>query len=186
MGTSVLRALLFIVAAASTTLAAEVAKLDSWVLVGDHGKHNEMSGSTRDLQRTLELAGDGPALWARRSGAEWLIRDPKILARARALAAPLDELGQEMAPLGKKQGKLGEKQAELGRQMRELSADPEHNGDAMAALGRKMTEIGDRQSAIGREQQAIGKRMEAAAHELEDKLGALVDEARAAGLAQKL
>jgi hypothetical protein len=47
-----------------------------------------------------------------------------------------------------------------------------------------MSAIGEKQSAIGRDQEALGKKMEAASHELEFKLGALVDEARAAGLAQ--
>ncbi|HEY2747026.1 MAG TPA: hypothetical protein VGL86_20525 [Polyangia bacterium] len=182
MGTSILRIVLFVAAAAAVAVGVEPSRLDSWVLVGRHDQH--LGGSTRDLSRALAVAGDGPALWARRGGDAWLIRDVKLVARARALLAPLDELGQKMAPLGQKQGVLGARQGEMGRQMGELSSDPERNGAAMEALGRRMEALGREQEAIGRDQEAIGARMEAAGRELDAKMAALVDEARAAGQAQ--
>ncbi len=182
MGTSILRTVLFLAAAASVAVAVEPGRLDSWVLLGGHDQ--QMSGSTRDLARARAAAGDGPALWARRGSEAWLIRDVKLVARARALMAPLDELGHKMAPLGEKQGGLGARQGEMGRKMSELSADPERNAAAMEALGRRMEALGREQEAIGREQEAIGARMEAASRELDARVAALVDEARAGGQAQ--
>ena len=183
MGTTILRSFLFVAAAASVAVAVEPGRLDAWILT--RGAHNEsMSGSTEDLERVRRLAGNAQVLWARRGGAEWLVRDPKLVARAQALLVPLDALSKQMAPLSDRQSVLGKQQAEKGRRMRELSRDPERNGDAMSALGDEMSALGDKQSAIGREQEAIGAKMEAYAHELEPKLSALVDEARAAGLAQ--
>jgi len=70
--------------------------------------------------------------------------------------APVDELAKPMNAWGK--------------QMQELALDPERNSNAMSALGKKMG--------------AQGKKIEAAAHEMERKMYALIDEARAAGLAQ--
>ena len=182
MGTSILRSVLFVAAAAATAIAAEPGWLDAWFLLG--GDHHDMSGSTRDLTRARAAAGDGPALWARRGAEAWVIRDARLVARARALLAPLDELGHQMSPLGEKQAALGAQQGELGRKMRLLSEDAERNAEAMEALGRRMEALGEKQSAIGREQEAIGTRMEAASRELEVKLSALLDEARAGGQAQ--
>jgi uncharacterized protein YjbJ (UPF0337 family) len=47
-----------------------------------------------------------------------------------------------------------------------------------------MEALGKQQEALGKQQEAIGKRIEEAAREASAKLYALVDEARAAGLAQ--
>ena len=111
------------------------------------------------------------------------MRDPKLVARAKAMLAPLDALSDQMTPLGEKQSALGKQQSALGEKMRTLSGDPEHNSDAMSELGRKMEGLGKQQEGLGQQQEAIGKKMEAVAHELETKLGGLLDEARAAGLA---
>src|SRR5258708_2339470 len=145
MGTSILRTILFVAAAASTALAVEAGKLDAWVLVAGHD-HQHMSGSTDDLEHALSVAGGAPALW---------VRDGELVARAKLILAPLDELGQKMQPLGEKQGALGKQQGAMGEKMRDLSGDPEHNADAMTELGRKMEAIGKQQEAIGKQQEAI-------------------------------
>ena len=183
MGTSILRAVLFVAVAASTAIAVEAGKLDAWVLVAGHD-HQHMSGSTEDLEHALGVAGGAPVLWVRHGGQEWVVRDAKLVARAKGILAPLDELGQKMQPLGEKQGALGKQQGVMGEKMRDLSGDAEHNAHAMEELGRKMEALGKQQEAIGKQQEAIGKRMEVAAREAGVKLYALVDEARAAGLAQ--
>jgi hypothetical protein len=171
MGTSILRTALFLAAAAGSAIAVEAGALDSWVLLGDRD-HTHMSGRTEDIARAREVGGSGPALYVRRDGHEWVIRDAKMLARVRALMAPLDELGKKQQPLGELEGVWG-------RQMRELSTDPEHNAGKMEALGKQM-------ERVGKQMEQIGKQMERAAHVMEDKLGALFDEARAAGLARPI
>jgi hypothetical protein len=183
MGTTILRSLLFVAAAASVAIAVEPGRLDSWIVT--RGAHNEsMAGSSRDLERVRRLAGNTPVLWARQDGAEWLVRDGKLVARAQALLAPLDALSEQMKPLGDKQGVLGKQQTAMGKQMRELSRDPERNSGAMTALGDKMSALGEKQEAIGRQQEAIGAKMEAVSAQLGPKLSAILDDARAAGLAQ--
>jgi chromosome segregation ATPase len=185
MGTSILRAVLFIAAAATTAIAVEPASssLDAWVLLGSRDA-NQMSGSMHDLARARRLAGDGPALFARQNGHEWLIRDAKLLARAKLLLAPIEELGRKQGALGEKQGALGAQEGELGRKMGALSADSERNQRLIEALGHQMEALGDKMSALGEQQEAMGAKMEQAEHEMQVKLAALVDEARAANLAQ--
>lgn len=185
MGTSILRTVLFVAAAAATAIAVEPAasSLDAWVLLGSRDA-NQMSGSTHDLGRARKLAGDGPALFVRQNGHEWLIRDAKLLARARALLAPIDELGRKMGALGEKQGALGQQQGALGRRMGELGHDAEHNGRKMDELGREMDALGVKMDDLGHEMDALGAKMDQAERELAIKLVALVDEARAANLAQ--
>ncbi|MGZ3426764.1 MAG: hypothetical protein ACXVCV_08960 [Polyangia bacterium] len=187
MGTSLVRAMLFVAAAAATAIAVEPgpSALDAWVLLGSRDA-NQMSGSMRDLERARKLGGDGPALFVRQDGHEWLIRDAKLLARAKLLLAPIAELGRKQGALGEKQGALGEKQGALGQKMGELSQDAERNSRQMEALGRQMEALGQAMSALGAQQEALGAKMEGAERELQVKLAALVDEARAANLAQPI
>jgi hypothetical protein len=184
METSILRAFLFVAMAASVAVAVEpsAAPADAWVLVGARDS-NQMSGNLHDLERARAAAGKGPALWVRRDGHEWVIRDGKWLARMRALLAPMDELGRQQGALGEKQGALGEQQGALGHKMEQLSRDPERNEREMDALGRQMDALGRQMDVLGRQMDALGARMEAAEREMKGKLSALVDEARAAGVA---
>ena len=174
MGTPLLRAFLFVCAAAATAIAVEpgAAKSDgnAWVLVRDHDT-TTMSGDGSDALRARALVGDGPALWARRDGKEWVIRDAKLLERVRAAMAPVEELSHKMEPFGKQE------QA-WGKQMSKLSKHPEQNAAEMEALGRKMDQV-------GKQMDAIGKEIERAAHAGDEKVHALVDEARANGLAKE-
>ena len=187
METSLLRAFLFVAMAASVAVAVEpnAAPTDAWVLVGSH-ERNQMSGSLHDLERARTAVGDGPALWVRRDGHQWVIRDAKWMARMRALLAPIDELGRQQGALGDKQGALGAQQGALGHKMGQLSRDPERNQDAMEALGRQMDALGAKMEVFGKQMEALGTRMEAAEREMKGKLSTLVDEARAAGVASEV
>src|SRR5580765_3271507 len=98
MGTQLLRAFLFVCAAAATAIAVEPGEGHAWVLLGDKDS-THMSGNLDDVDRARAAAGDGPALWARRDGKEWVIRDAKTLARVRALFSPIDALEHKMQPL---------------------------------------------------------------------------------------
>ena len=170
MGTQLLRAFLFVCAAAATAIAVEPGEgRDAWVLVVDKNT-THMSGDVGDVDCARAAAGEGPALWARRDGKEWVIRDAKMLARVRALLAPMDELDRKMQP-------LGTQEEAWGKQMQKLSKDPEHNEAQMDALGRKM-------DALGKQMEALGKQIEHAAHQAEAKIAGIVDEARANGLAK--
>jgi hypothetical protein len=166
MGTLLLRSVVFALTAAATAAAAQ--PLEAWVLFSDRGNDQSMSGSMQDLKRAKKAVGKGPALWVRRDGREWLVRDPKLIARASALFAPLEELGR-------KQGELGEKQGQLGARMGALSSDAEH-------YEREMEELAAKQEALGRKQEELGGRMEALAAAAERGLASLVEEARVGAL----
>jgi len=174
MGTQLLRAFLFVCAAAATAIAvepgAEKSGGEGWVLVRDHNT-TTMSGDVADAVHARDLVGDGPALWARRDGKEWVIRDAKLLERVRAAMAPVEELSHKMEPFSKQE-------EAWGKQMSKLSKHPEHNAAEMEALGRKMDQV-------GKQMDAIGKEIERAAHSGDEKVRAIVDEARASGLAKE-
>src|SRR4051812_45880948 len=89
MGTTLARAALFLLAVAATAIAAE--SRDAWVLLGNNG-NNTMSGSIGDLTRARKVAGPPPALWLRRGGHEWVIRDVRTCARVKALQVDLEKL----------------------------------------------------------------------------------------------
>jgi len=170
MGTQLLRAFLFVCAAAATAIAVEPGARDAWILFGDpNGTH--MSGDLDDIERARVAAGNGPALWARRDGKEWVIRDAKLLARARALLATIDPLDKKMQP-------LSAQETAWGKEMQKLAKDPERNSRQMDALGKQMDQL-------GKQMEAIGKQIEAAAHVADQKIGAMIDEARANGLAKE-
>jgi chromosome segregation ATPase len=187
METSILRAFLFVAMAASVAVAVEPSAppVDAYVLVGPRDG-NQMSGSLHDLERARAAAGSGPALWVRRDGHEWVIRDAKLLARMRALTAPIDELGRQEGALGAQQGALGAQQGALGRKMGELSRDPERNKQEMETIGRQMEALGAKMEVFGKQMEALGTRMETAEREMKGKLSALVDDARAAALASEV
>lgn len=182
-----LRAFLFVAMAASVAVAVEpsATPVDAWVLVEGHDGHH-MSGNMHDLERAMRAVGNGPGLWMRRDGHEWVISDAKWLARARALAAPVDELGRQQGGIGEKQGALGAQQGALGHKMGLLSRDPERNKDEMEALGRQMEALGDKMKAFGKQQEALGARIKSAVGEMQTELSALLDEARAAGVASEV
>lgn len=151
MGTTLARTALFLLAVAATAIAAE--SRDAWVLLGD--EDNTMSGSIRDLTRARKVGGPPPALWLRRGGHEWVIRDAKMCARARALQSDLEKLDQ--------------KEQELSREIEELALDPVANARQIEAIAHK--------------QEQLATRIEAKAAAMEAQLLALADEAIAAGLA---
>jgi hypothetical protein len=170
MGTQLLRAFLFVCAAAATAIAVEPGEGHAWVLIDDKDS-TRMSGNMDDAVRARAAAGHGPALWARRDGKEWVIRDAKTLARVRALFAPIDELEHKMQP-------LSTQQEAWGKQMQQLSRDPERNSSEMSRLGKQM-------GALGRQMGTLGRQIGDVARAAEEKMLGIVDEARANGLAKE-
>ena len=62
----------------------------------------------------------GEYIYYQHDGKPYVIQDPSTLAKARALLAPLEELGRQQQELGKKQQELGRQQAMLGKQQKAL------------------------------------------------------------------
>ncbi|UNK42710.1 hypothetical protein MNO14_00965 [Luteimonas sp. S4-F44] len=171
-----------------------------------------MSGSTEDFEEAKRQTGSGDALWLRRGNDRYLIRDPATLRRFDTLFEPVARLGREQGELGKQQGRLGGEQGRLGaeqgtlgqRQARLATAAAQRglagDGDVPASERRDLEEIaarqrelGDRQRALGRQQAELGRRQGAlgerqaeASRQVEAALPRLLDDALAAGKAQRL
>lgn len=75
----------------------------SFVVDGD-----SRSGELARLTRSASV----PTVWFSRDGVEYVVTDRATVDRARALCAPLQEIGSEMGRVGAKQGAIG---AKLGR-----------------------------------------------------------------------
>jgi hypothetical protein len=131
-------------------------KLDAWVYVVDDGSAH-MSGSTDELKAARSLQqGDEPLFWFRRGGKKYLVRDAAVVARVRALFAPMDTVGAEMERLGERLGKLGDKMGKLGSKMERL-------GLKMARRGAKLARLDHddpRRRELEKEMEDLGAQME--------------------------
>jgi beta-lactamase regulating signal transducer with metallopeptidase domain len=77
--------------------------------------HTGGSRTTFDTGRLLpSVAGD--YIYFRHQGKTYVIQDPGILARARDLLAPMQEIGRTQRELGRQQAQLGRQQQSLGWQ----------------------------------------------------------------------
>jgi hypothetical protein len=134
---------------------------------------------------------DGPGLWFRHQGATYVVRDPKLLAEARAAIEPCERLGKEQGSLGAEQGRLGAKQGGLGAKQGALGARmPGANSEEANRLNAQMADLAKQQEFLGAEQEKLGHRQEelglqqeAASDAAMEKLREIRDRALAAGLA---
>jgi beta-lactamase regulating signal transducer with metallopeptidase domain len=76
----------------------------------------------------------------RSDGKTYLIRDKSVLAQARQIVQPMEELGRKQSALGERQAKLGEAQAKLGEQQREI-AERQLDASTKATLDQKLREL---------------------------------------------
>ena len=169
-----------------------------------------MSGSIDDLKRIKRMRGnsDEDFLWYRRSGKEYVVRDPALLRQVKDLFKAQGELGARQGELGGRQGALGAKQGALGAQQGALGAkqgalaaeQARRGGDddreldrKMAELSRKMEELGEQQEELGRQQEVLGKQQEELGRQQEElgrkaekELHALMNRAIQSGVAQEV
>jgi beta-lactamase regulating signal transducer with metallopeptidase domain len=104
---------------------------NAFVLVDDD--HDLVDASLADL-REAHAASDSHALWIRRNGQRYLVRDQATLAKFTALYRSSQQLAEQQGTLGDRQGVLGEQQARLGRQIAALSTQVAQAADAQARL----------------------------------------------------
>ncbi|WP_157510827.1 M56 family metallopeptidase [Frateuria sp. Soil773] len=104
-----------------------------------------LSGTQRDADAVRRLQKQGePMLWFRRGGTAWLVRDAGYIQRAKAIYAPIAELGRQQAALSGQQGQLSGRQAALSAQQ--------------GALGQRQAMLGGKQALLsGQEAQLSGK-----------------------------
>jgi hypothetical protein len=112
---------------------------ESYAIVEGSGKDVTFSGSW-DGERRAEIdaarkVAKGPFLWFTHEGKSYIVTDPAIVAKIRAMYKPMEELGR-------KQELLGKQQEEFGKQMEELSRQQEAVGQVrMPDLSREMGEL---------------------------------------------
>ncbi|HVT96038.1 MAG TPA: hypothetical protein VHE33_00935, partial [Acidobacteriaceae bacterium] len=112
---------------------------ESYAIVEGSGNDVTFSGSW-DNHRRAEIdaarkGAKGPFLWFTHEGKSYIVTDPAIIAKIRAMYQPMEELGR-------KQEALGKQQEALGKQMEELAREQEAAGQVkMPDLSREMAQI---------------------------------------------
>lgn len=166
------------------------------------GGHSVMNASTDELRRVRRMQAEGKdLLWFRNGNAEYMVRDPALLARFRENYAEVTRLGRQQGAVGARQGEIGQKQGiigqrqgALGLRQAELASRRLPNGqaDARAAeLDRQQAELDRQQSLLhapmaelDRQQALLGEQMRAADARAQRGARALMEQAIATGAAQ--
>jgi hypothetical protein len=99
---------------------------ESYAIVEGPGSNITFSGSWGDNRKAeLDAArkvAKGPFLWFTHNGKSYVVDDPAIVARIRAMYKPMEGLGQRQEQLGKQQEALGKQQEELAREQEQAGA----------------------------------------------------------------
>jgi hypothetical protein len=112
---------------------------ESYAIIEGSGKDVTFSGSW-DSERRAEIdtarkVSKGPFLWFTHEGKSYIVTDPAIVAKVRAMYKPMEAPGQQQEALGKQQ-------EALGKQMEELSHQQEAAGQVrMPDLSKEMAEL---------------------------------------------
>jgi beta-lactamase regulating signal transducer with metallopeptidase domain/predicted nucleic acid-binding Zn-ribbon protein len=83
----------------------------------------------------------GDFLYYEHQGHAYVIDDPALVAKAKALYAPIDELGRQQEALGKKQEELGRQQEELGKKQEQASVPTPDISKEMAELNEAVAKL---------------------------------------------
>jgi hypothetical protein len=146
---------------------------DSWAIVDGAGKDFTLgSGADRDRLNRAQRMAKGPFLWFTHGGKSWIVEDPAIVARIRALYEPMKAIGSQQEALAVQQRVLGGMEEDLARQQRQTADVRVPNlskqmADAEAALDSLKSEQGQ---MLSEEKLA---EMEARLAEMEARLGSL-------------
>ena len=114
---------------------------DSWAIVDGTSGSMDFSGSWNPaLKAQLDQArsmAHGPFLWFTHDGKSYVVDDPAVVARIRAMMEPMRELGDQQRLLGQTQRNLGQEQRELAREQRNalsLSVQTQVNAEMQRAI----------------------------------------------------
>ncbi len=114
---------------------------DSWAIIDGSGSSVNFSGSWNPgMKAQLDEArsmAHGPFLWFTHEGKSYIIEDPALVERIRAMMEPMRDLGDQQRLLGQTQRNLGEEQRELAREQRDaisLSVQTQVNAEMERAI----------------------------------------------------
>jgi hypothetical protein len=132
---------------------------DSYAIVEGPGRDITFSGSWNSVRKAeidaARKVAKGPFLWFSHGGKSYIVTDPAVMARVRALYKPMEGLGQQQAALGKQQEELGKQMEELAREQRaagqvkmpDLSKEMAELDQAMAKFKADRSRVDTRQIA---------------------------------------
>ena len=99
---------------------------ESYAIVEGTGNNITFSGSWGN-HRNAELdaarkVANGPFLWFTHNDKSYIVDDPAIMAKLRAIYKPMEDLGRRQELLGKQQEALGKQQEELAQEQEDAGA----------------------------------------------------------------
>jgi beta-lactamase regulating signal transducer with metallopeptidase domain len=139
--------------------------------------HTYFSGSSDDYGELDRVRAKvhGSFLWFEHDGKSYVVSDPAMVAKIKALYAPQEELGRKQAELGKQQEELGRLQEEAGKRMEEVKVQVPDISKEIAELQRSIqnmpsqatqenlseleSKLGEMQSKLGQAQSQAGVKM---------------------------
>jgi beta-lactamase regulating signal transducer with metallopeptidase domain len=178
---------------------------DSYAIIEGPGNDITFSGDWgEDRAAQLDAArkvAKGPFLWFTHDGKSYVVTDPAIVAKIRAMYKPMEALGQQQEALGKQQEELGRQQEELGRKQEQaatvripdLSKETAEIDEELAKLkaeqGQEMSQekLGEMQEKLSEMQARLGELQGEAGErqgEFGAKMGALGEQQGALGAQQ--
>lgn len=159
---------------------------DTYVL--NRGSSASVSGTLEDLG-TLRRRYSGDFLWFRRSGAAYVIRDPRLLAEADAFFEPLRELQPEHESLARRETVIDREDEAIDAEEEEIEA-AEENGSSQElerrrrALDDRRRDLSRRQRELAKEERALDRRSDALEEAAEGELWKFLDRTVASGAAR--
>lgn len=160
--------------AAAAAMLASSARKDGYIIATGHNMTFNMGTSIDAFNGVSKRFGDGPYLWVRRDGREYLITDETTVLRAEALFEPEARLSPEQSAIGREEARLDKEADHLEDRDERLTA-AEH---------KRLDEIRARLRAIEQREKELDDQQEALEREAERALWPLVDGAIRAGLAK--
>lgn len=161
---------------------------DSYAIFDGAGSNSTFSGHWSAEQKArLDEArkmAHGPFLWFTRDGKSYIVDDPALVERIRAMYAPMKELGEQQTLLGQTQSNLGKEQEALAREQKQSGALTMPDTAQMnVEIQRAITELKQEQSRWNAQTMAeVQAEMKAAQAELSpEKMAEIQKEVQAAG-----
>ncbi len=167
--------------ATQTEAPNSVSSRDSYMIHtgdGDQDSYAVVSGGSSiiasgDFGADFAKAHDkvhGDFIWFKHDGKSYVIDDPALVAQAKQLLKPMEELGHQQAELGEQQARLGAEQARLGEMQAHASVPMADMAEAMAEAQVAMSklQLSDLRDSIHVQMPDISKEMAAAQASLQD------------------
>ncbi len=150
---------------------------DSYALVSGSGSYTfsgdwNQAGSFEAIRKGIH----GDFIYYRHDGKSYVIDDPTIVARAKALYAPIEALGKQQEALGKEQEALGRQQEALGRLQSNVKIKNPDLSKETAALDKALQQMRQLQSEKEVDRESLS-RLQEQIGEIQGRLGELQGEA---------